>query len=75
MHHRSHDQGGVYRGGCCVHPGGAGVCIQGEVGRPHSLKALRDMVNKRAVRILLQCILVVDTCADSDTDSWGGCYN
>ena len=53
-------------GGGSLPPGGClslGVCIQGEglhpggrLGRPP--QALWDMVNKRAVRILLECILV-----------------
>ena len=54
MHHRSHDQRGV-----CIqeglHPGGS---ASGEgLGRPP--RALQNTVNKRTVRILLECILVV----------------
>ena len=58
-----------------LHPGGGGVCIQGEGGLhpwrdicirgswadplpPPSDRTLRDRVNKRAVRIILKCILV-----------------
>ena len=42
---------------------GHGVCIQGDlhrgVGRhPSPHRILRDMVNERAVRILLKCMLV-----------------
>ena len=53
---------GSVSGGFCIHR--TGVCIQGEaciqVGQnlplPHRI--LRDTVNERAVRILLECILV-----------------
>ena len=65
MHHRSHDQGGstsggLHRGG--LHPGGGlppGRVCRG-VGRPSPeiYGILRDTVNKRAVCILLECILV-----------------
>ena len=41
MHHRLDDRGG-------------GFCIGGALGQ--TPPALRDMVNKRAVRILLECI-------------------
>ena len=50
MHHRSHDRGVCIQGG--LHPGGVGhtpLEIHG---------ILRDTVNKRAVLILLECILV-----------------
>ena len=53
MHHRSHDQVGIcHQGG--LHPGeGVGQTP------PHELHGiLRDTVNKRAVRILLECFLV-----------------
>ena len=50
-----------------LHPGGSAskgeVCIQGELGRPPFQdtwdSVLWDTVNKRAVRILLECFLVV----------------
>ena len=90
MHHRSHDQGGLHRGGgrFCIQggstsrsglpPGGLPLgwelCIgggrsasggglhSGEVGRtpppPEIHGILRDTVNKWAVRILLECILL-----------------
>ena len=62
MHHRSHDQnlgGGVCIQGC-LHLGGGGfasreVCIQGELGRPPP-----PQLEKRAVRILLECFLVLN---------------
>ena len=51
-------RGGLHRGG--LHRGGGGlhggVCIQGRADLP--LGILRDMVNKQAVRILLECVLV-----------------
>ena len=61
----SHNQGGSASRGICIQ--GEGVCLQGGlppgrglhpggVGRPP--QALRDTVNKREVRILLECILV-----------------
>ena len=68
MHHRSHDQGVCIQvGGStskrCVHPGGGlhswGFASREGVGRSPSPRALQDMVNKRAERILLECILVV----------------
>ena len=43
----------VHRG--CLHPGG--VCIQGGWADPRN-QTLRDTVNERWVRILLECILV-----------------
>ena len=39
-----------------LNPGG-GVCIQGVLGR--IARILRDTVNEQAVRILLECILVL----------------
>ena len=43
--------------GVCIHGGlHWGVCLQDRVGQ--TPPALRDMVNKRAVRIPLECILV-----------------
>ena len=57
---------GTWRGGACV-AGGAymaggacvtgGVCGRGGVCMPQQI--LRDMVNERAVHILLECILVL----------------
>ena len=44
--------GGVEGGGTCVW---RGACVAG-VG--HAWQILRDTVNERAVRILLECILV-----------------
>ena len=46
MHHRSHDQGGLYSGRAWAD---TPLPIHG---------ILRDTVNKRAVRILLECILI-----------------
>ena len=74
MHHwsQSHDQGGLHPGGICIqggrclHPGGGsastvGGLHLGGVGKtPPPPRALQDTVNKRAVRILLECILVWD---------------
>ena len=42
-------------GGVCIQ--GGGVCIQGGWEDPYGI--LRDTVNKRVVRILLDCILVL----------------
>ena len=46
-----------------LHPGGGGACIQGVciqrgVEQTPPYRILRDMVKERAVRILLECILV-----------------
>ena len=50
MHHRSHDQGGLH----------LGRSASRGVGRPPEVHGiLQDTVNKRAVRILLECILVL----------------
>ena len=56
------------RGGVCVAGGHAwrGVCVAGGMhgkgvawhARPPPIPILRDVVNERAVRILLECILV-----------------
>ena len=43
-----HDRGHAWGG--CVHGGGGGACVPQQI--------LRDTVNERAVRILLECILV-----------------
>ena len=53
-------QGGLYIGVCigggvCIH---RGVCIQGGWADP-PIQILWDMVNERAVRTLLECILVL----------------
>ena len=69
MHHRSHDWGiciqeGLHPGGLhpaggirgSLHPAGGGGVQTSHIGRPG---ILQDMVNKRAVRILLECILVL----------------
>ena len=56
MHHRPHDKGQ----GVCIQGGSAcmrGVYIWG-VGEIPQEAILRDTVNKWAVRILLECILV-----------------
>ena len=55
-------EGSESKGGVCIqgslHPGVEGVCIQGGgVGQTPS-RELQNTVNKRAVRILLECILV-----------------
>ena len=50
----------LFMGGGGLHPGGSasrGVCIQGGWQTPP--RALRDTINKRTVRVLLECILVV----------------
>ena len=69
MHHRSHDQGGLLPGGSASREGSASrgwMCIQGGsasggVGQtcPPANRILQDTVNKWAVRILLECILVL----------------
>ena len=52
-------QSNVFTPAChSVHRGWGGFCIQG-VGQIPPPRALRDMVNKRSVRMLLECILVV----------------
>ena len=64
----------VHRGGICVgwglHPEGSasmGVCIRrGWADPPHWV--LRDTINERAVRILLECILV-ETILDKQSHS------
>ena len=62
MHHRSRDQGE----GVCIGGGGAskeryasrrGSASKG-VGQTPPTRALQDTVTKRAVRVLLECILV-----------------
>ena len=62
-----HGRGHAWQGGMCgggVHGGGMharGVCMAGEacmVGGPPQALRLRYAVNERAVRILLECILV-----------------
>ena len=66
MHHRSHDQGGLPPGGLHQEglPPGWGSTYRGCADPPDIHGILWDMVNKRAVRILLECILVsrVYTC-------------
>ena len=63
MHHRSHDVRGLHPVGVCIR---VGLLSRGHVTDPPSPRQLhehllRDTVNKRAVRILLECILVVST--------------
>ena len=43
-----------------LHLGGRGVCIQGDWEDPSPHRILWDTVNKQAVRILLECILVAN---------------
>ena len=60
MHHRSHDQGICIRG-VCLH---GRVYLQGGCWadpHPQTHGILRDTVNKRTERILLECILVLET--------------
>ena len=65
--------GGVRGRGACV--AGVRACMAGGVcmagghawqggmcGGGHALQILRDTVNERAVRILLECFLVLDLC-------------
>ena len=75
MHYRSHDwgvclQGGLHPGKGGLHPRGRGSASRGEgsasgrgVGQtspPSEIHGiLRNTVNKRAIRILLECILVL----------------
>ena len=54
MHHRSHDQGICLPGG--LHQGRPPTPRKGRP--PPTIRILRDTVNKRAVRILLECLLV-----------------
>ena len=65
MHHNSQDWGDLPRGGVCLQ---GGICLQegglhpGGIGQttPHEIHGiLRDTVNKQAVRILLECILLL----------------
>ena len=57
MLHRSHDQGGFISMG--LHPGwGGGSAFRGVGQTPEIHGILRDTVNKRAARILLECFLV-----------------
>ena len=65
MHHRSHDQGVCIQGGLPP-AGSATVGIDrppvlaggGWADPPEDTEILQDTVNKRVVRILLECILV-----------------
>ena len=51
--------GGLHPGGICIQRGSASrVCIRGVGQTPPSPRILRDTVNERAVRILMECILV-----------------
>ena len=50
--------GQVWRGEHVWHGGGASMA-GGKCGRGHAWQILRDTVNERAVRILLECILVI----------------
>ena len=55
--------GRAWQGACMAGQGGHawwGACVAGECAwHAHPLQILRDTVNERAVRILLECILVV----------------
>ena len=44
-------------GGCVVSPGG-GTCVVAPGGRVWDMTRYGDTINERAVRILLECILV-----------------
>ena len=57
MHHRSHDSGGLYPGGSLSR--GEGLCPQGVSVRETPGQRLHSYGNERAVRILLECILVI----------------
>ena len=65
MYHNSQDWGDLPRGVSASRGESAsrrGVCIQGGIGQttPHDIHGiLRDTVNKQAVRILLECILLL----------------
>ena len=64
-----HDRGACMAGGCAWQGGmhGRGACVAGRacmaggacMGEGHVWEILRDTVNERAVRILLECILVL----------------
>ena len=62
---RSLGQGNVFTPVChsvhrgLVYIGRGGVCIRGAWADPEIYMILRDKVNKRAVRTLLECILVI----------------
>ena len=77
MHYRSHDQVGLHpggftsRGGVCI---GGGVCIQGCLSRPPNW-ILRNTVNKWAVHILLECILVLCFNILPSILIWGGKFS
>ena len=50
-------------GGGASMAGGVGACMaEGRAWQPPPRQILRDTVNERAVRILLECILVFDIC-------------
>ena len=61
-----HGRGCAWQWGACVAGGcvwqgsvhGRGACVVGAC-MAHTLPILRDAVNERAVRILLECILVI----------------
>ena len=70
--HSVHGGKGLHRGGRGLHTGGSasggsvsnGICILGVVQTPPWI--LLDTVNERVVRILLECILVVERLCPSD---------
>ena len=54
-----HGEGHAWQGGACMACMVGGTCMAGGVhGVGHVWQILRDTVNERAVRILLECILV-----------------
>ena len=56
-----HDRGACVAGGMCGRRGGMhgrGACMAGGKAHMPPRQILRDTVNERAVRILLECILV-----------------
>ena len=85
MHHRSHDQGVCLWGVCLWEICLWGVCIQGDLHPgwadspppPEIHGILQDTVNKRVVRILLECINVkfAASCKEDLSVKFHSCFS